>query len=84
MHQFKTKNYGITTYPSKEWEIVQGRMECAQEDRGHGRRIPKVDELLRLKKAEEAKLKSVEVVALVLYTGPMVSDEYGYFVSQLF
>jgi hypothetical protein len=38
----------------------------------HGRRIPDVDELLRLPAAVKAGLRREEVIAVVLYSGPMV------------
>jgi len=39
----------------------------------HGRRIPNLDELMALPSREQAKLREEEVLAVVLYTGPMVS-----------
>ena len=41
-------------------------------DMRHGRRLPDVEELLLSDTAAKADLKLVEVVVLVLYTGPMV------------
>ena len=43
-------------------------------DMRHGRRLPDVEELLRSDTAAKADLKLVEVVVLVLYTGPMVRE----------
>ncbi len=37
-----------------------------------GRRIPDIDELMDLDVAQRAKLSRPEVIAVVLYTGPMV------------
>ncbi len=73
--EFTTRNYGITTCPSKEWNIVHGTMECPPEDMVRNRRIPSVDELLESSKSKEAKLNRAEVVAIVLYSGPMVRSE---------
>lgn len=39
----------------------------------HGRRIPDLDELMKLPVREQACLREEEVMAIVLYTGPMVS-----------
>jgi hypothetical protein len=74
-HEFTTRNYGITTCPSKEWNIVISKKECPLADKEHGRHIPRVEELLVLTKAKEAKLRYVEVIALVLYTGPLVRND---------
>jgi hypothetical protein len=38
-----------------------------------GRRIPDIDKLMRLPVSVQARLRRVEVIAVVLYTGPMVS-----------
>ena len=38
---------------------------------GHGRRIVRISELMQLKLAIDAKLTEVEMLAVVLYTGPM-------------
>ncbi len=73
--QFTTKNYGITTCPSKEWKIVLGKMVCPEEDMKEGRRIPDVDHLLGSAMSVEAKLLREEVVSIVLYSGPMVSND---------
>ena len=37
-----------------------------------GREIPKIADLMKLEVATNAKLLEVEVIAVVLYTGPMV------------
>ena len=41
-------------------------------DGHHGRRIPDLSELMRDESARLAGLRKVEVLAIVLYTGPMV------------
>ena len=69
---FTTLNYGITTTPSREWAIVNSLAECPDAERRHGRRIPSVDRLLALDRAVSAQLTRPEVLAVVLYTGPMV------------
>jgi hypothetical protein len=71
---FKSDNYQITTTPKNEWLYIAGN-ETGQlracRDMGHGRRIVPVDELLLLPLARHAKLTRPEMLAIVLYTGPM-------------
>ncbi len=67
---FKTQNYGIETCPFNEWDIVVNRNLPAADMRSE-RRVPDIDELLKLEQAIAAKLTREEVVAVVLYTGPM-------------
>jgi hypothetical protein len=62
-----------TTCPKREWEIVMGLKSISEEDRRRGRAIPNLDELLELEMARKSRLVREEVVAVVLYTGPMVS-----------
>ncbi len=71
---FTTGNYKITTTPKQEWLYVAGdetghRVACPDLD--HGRRIVPISELMKLKLAIDAKLTDVEMLAVVLYTGPM-------------
>ncbi len=72
---FTTPNYKLTTTPRHEWDLVvhsgttQGA--TAEEMKGN-RRIPGIDDLLHSDAARKAKLTRHEVIALVLYTGPMV------------
>ncbi len=77
--RFKTVNYGIETCAADEWKItVQGDASLA--DMRHGRQLPNIDELLQseanMSAAPANKLKRFEVIAVVLYTGPMVSCNY--------
>ena len=39
--------------------------------RGHGRRVVRMSELMKLKLAKHAQLTQVELLAIVLHTGPM-------------
>jgi hypothetical protein len=74
---FTTINYRITTCPLREWQhVVQRRPVPADQMRG-GRRIPRVEELLRHGLVVEAGLQRAEVIATVLYSGPMVSGRGG-------
>jgi hypothetical protein len=70
--EFETLNYQIRTTPAKEWGIARGVEECPEEQMKCNRRTPKVEDLLALETAKEAKLKEPEVLAVLLYTGPMV------------
>jgi hypothetical protein len=41
-------------------------------DMRHGRRIPEIETLMKLEASQLANLSKWEVIAVVLYTGPMV------------
>ena len=69
---FTTSNYHITTTPAAEWSYVVQRVPCPSSDMNHGRRIPDLDELAQLPLCVEAELSRPEIIAVVLYTGPMV------------
>jgi Ca2+-binding EF-hand superfamily protein len=72
-YTFETSNYTkLKTHPKKEWEIVLGKMPCPKEDMKGCRRIPKIKDLLLLPLANRSDLKEFEVIAVVLYSGPMV------------
>jgi hypothetical protein len=71
---FTSGNYKITTTPKQEWLYIAGDdagRQVACPDMGHGRRIVQISELMKLKLAIDAKLSEVEMLAIVLYTGPM-------------
>ncbi len=70
--EFTTSNYLITTTPRREWRFVV-EMEAADADMRHGRRAVDIDQLSQLDTARTAKLSRVELIAVVLYTGPMVN-----------
>jgi hypothetical protein len=73
---FTTTNYKIRTCAYDEWQIV---VHCDTSiprpaDMRHRRRIPKIPELIELVNQPEtaaAKLSRAEVIAVVMYTGPM-------------
>ena len=76
-HEFTTRNYNITTTPRKEWFYIVGdkngqRQECPGSDMGHGRRPVSIDELMQSPRVVRAGLNRVEVIALVMYSRPMV------------
>jgi hypothetical protein len=68
----------LTTYPLKEWMFVVKR-EFDPDQMGHGRVAKDVHRLLEehnsLVPAGGAKITLHEVIAAVLYTGPMVSGK---------
>ena len=71
--QFTSSNYSITTTPQHEWGLVMTAGEPRTEhEMEHDRRLPDIDELMRSAEATKAGLIEAEVIALVLYTGPMV------------
>jgi hypothetical protein len=66
---FTTSNYGLTTCPADEFRVVLAADAAAT---APPRRIPDYRELARSDRARRAGLTEVEIVAIVLYTGPMV------------
>lgn len=80
---FVTSNYKVTTTPKFEWTlIVKGQSEIVtlkktqqlyekmEVNMEHERRIPIISELLTDPKCKV--LRKEEVIAVVMYTGPMV------------
>ena len=68
---FTTDNYHITTCARNEWKIiVESEVDLA--DMHNSRKIPSIEDLYNSVLAREAGLRRVEVIAIVLYTGPMV------------
>jgi WD40 repeat protein len=67
--EFTTGNYNITTTPEQEWQYSVESVPCPH--MGHDRRIIPISELLQRKVSQDAKLREEEVIAIVLYTGPM-------------
>ncbi len=72
--QFTTPNYGIETFPAEEWRVVtEIDTNKEKEDlKGHKRVIPNYQELLRSERSLQARLEKEEIIAIILYTGPMV------------
>ena len=68
---FHTSNYGIKTTPAQEWEITTQQNE-SKADMRHKRRLPNPEELWQSDVARNAGLRLIEVIVIVLYTGPMV------------
>jgi hypothetical protein len=72
-YKFKTSNYQVETCPLHEWLIVvEHRTDLA--DMRHDRIILDISKLMRLELVKKARLTRPEVIAVVLYTGPMVSE----------
>ena len=85
----ETSNYKIRTTPRVEWCLVVRRNGKTDEDfeticktdfpavglgkDHHNRRIPDIALLRRLRSSMLAKLTREEIIAIVLYTGPLVS-----------
>ncbi len=80
---FVTPNYNITTCPLNEWKIVINIDKSKETPYGrHHRTIPNWKEIVRKEKMQaqkgkealltDAPLTDVEVIAIILYTGPMV------------
>ena len=78
---FTSSNYNITTTPRKEWTYVSEPQKCPPEQKGGGRNIKVVETLWQEEISKSAKLIKAEVVAVVLYTGPMVFSQFVDIVS---
>ena len=83
---FVTSNYGVKTTPKFEWTlIVEGENkiktlmhkqpyhdEAIKVNKEHGRVLPDIALLLEDPRSKSVGLKKPEIIAIVLYTGPMV------------
>ncbi len=70
---FVTTNYEITTTPRNEWNVILLCDESRADMREH-RRIPKICDLMTLQISKDSQLEETEVIAVVMYTGPMASN----------
>ncbi len=70
--EFVTSNYKIKTTSKKEYSLVLGEAKPDPADMMHSRRIPNLVELQELEMSKSAGLLRIEIIMLVLYTGPMV------------
>ena len=77
---FEADNYRIKTKPVDEWGYIVKEKPVPLDVMKNKRRIPKIDDLLKLDVAVKAKLKRPEVISLVQYTGPMVCRSPQYFI----
>jgi hypothetical protein len=72
--EFTTSNYKIKTTSKKEYNIVVNNEPVDPADMMHSRRIPNLKDLKELEMSKTADLRMIEIIMLVLYTGPMVSS----------
>eukprot|EP00960_Hanusia_phi_P043933 756354-Hanusia_phi.AAC.2 len=69
---FTPPNYSTPTTPKLEWHAVTDPTERKRLSPPEGkRRIKAIDDLMKDERVKMARLRREEVVALVLYTGPM-------------
>jgi hypothetical protein len=77
--KFTSSNYGITSTPEQEWLYIvgdeKGRLTCPHME--HGRSIVPIEDLLLKPEAKHANLNRAEMIAIVLYTGPMFTVYNG-------
>ncbi len=71
--KFKTTNYGLTTCPADEWRIVKICDKRFEASTPHKRVIPRFQSLKKEALAQRANLDEEEIIAVILYTGPMVN-----------
>ena len=69
--EFTTPNYNFVTTAFQKWKIIVQRAACPPKNMGHGRVIRDLEECYELGQ-QQADLRREEVIAVVLYTGPMV------------
>ena len=67
--EFVTLNYGLTTTPEQEWCTI---IQADKSKETLHRVIPNYKELLKSETALRAQLLECEMVAVIMYTGPMV------------
>jgi hypothetical protein len=70
--EFTTSNYKVTTTPRREWLIVVNRDESLADMR-HDRRLLRIDDIMRRNEVEAWGVSREEIIAVVMYTGPMAS-----------
>jgi hypothetical protein len=72
--RFVTGNYHINTFPAQEWAITV-HFDLSDADVRHNRRLATIAEHMENDIVKLARLVKCEVIAVVLYTGPMVSND---------
>ncbi len=71
-HRFRNNS----TWPANEWAItVRGVHPQAHVSSSGSRKLRKIEDLMNEDVVNRAKLSRPEVIAVVLYTGPMVSQK---------
>ncbi len=68
---FTTTNYKVETTPRREWRIVV-HCDASLADMRHGRRLQRIDDIMRRSDVTAWGVSREEITAVVLYTGPMV------------
>ena len=71
-YNFESKNYKISTCPKTEWEIAVGLKDMDPSHIEIKRKIQRIEDLMKVDVVKASKLIKEEVIAVVLYTGPMV------------
>jgi hypothetical protein len=71
--EFTTSNYNIKTCAKSEWLVVVEKNFKKRADMQHERRLLEIEKLMNLGVVQKARLTRHEVIAVVLYTGPMVN-----------
>ena len=75
--EFKTLTYNILTSPAAEWGIVVEKRPISEEHKKSGRAVRDFAALLCSEKMkpqdQRAGLREEEIIAVILYSGPMVS-----------
>jgi hypothetical protein len=77
LETFITTNYKVSTCPQVEWELVVSPKphsvypHTTKDASGHSREVRELTSFRDLETVKEAKLRTEEVIAIRLYTGPM-------------
>jgi hypothetical protein len=76
-YEFTYTHLKETTTPRKEWLHVVSvndglQTGCPQNNMNNGRRLLAIDECLKKPTAKRAGLNRAEIIALVMFTGPMI------------
>ena len=66
------------TWPANEWAITVGGNHNAPGSDCSSRKLQAIENLMQTEVVVRAGLHRCEVIAIVLYTGPMVSPIFGY------
>jgi hypothetical protein len=84
--KFTTSNYEVATTAQAEWVTVlnadSDEVQSSPVLAKDGRRIPRYKNLLELDLSKKAGLTPAEVIAVILYTGPMVSGQSDFYVER--
>lgn len=68
---FFTTSHGKTTTPKAEWALVVAN-DQVHADMQRNRRFPDIDILEQSELSRQAGIRRFEIIAVILYTGPMV------------